>query len=259
MIARTAALLLVLAVVAGCGGGTAGDGLAKNAVGRSVLDARESFAWGEGTETVFARFVDGDMREKTTRALLRAQPGEDHWFGIDGNGSWFEFRFEGDDLVVVAARNELYASSLFLEPPLRIGRAAMPANEPFGSESEFAATRGARRHEGTIASSVFFAGTESADTPMKRFDETVRLDSSFRLGLPFGLGLSIEQRQWLHPLYGEVQKTGAGTLKLLGAPVRTFEFREALVEARPLPADERDRMLMAVLDSKAKHFGAGEP
>ncbi len=252
--------LVVFLVSAGCAHTTGAPKAPSVENDVRVLNARESFSWGEGAETVAARFISDELREQSRRILLRAEPGEDHWFGLDRNGSWFQFRFnKAGDLVVEAARNEKYQSSLFLEPPLRIGHEIMPVGERFVATSQFTATRGARRYNGAIEATVWFAGADSADTPMRRFEDTMRIDAVFRIELPFGLIVVIEQQQWLHPRYGEVLKTGIGSLRLLDTPVRTFRYREALIETRALPEDERDRLLMSALESRAKHVLAAKP
>ncbi|CAN5454971.1 hypothetical protein BH09SUM1_BH09SUM1_19200 [soil metagenome] len=206
------------------------------------LNSSQTFLVGANRMNTFRLYRDGKECGETTRTLVRIPTLPETWRTYDGQANWIDFLLKPEGLFMTRAHNEEYKSWIEFPTAVELSPMIMDQNIRHERESPFytwADTWTTRT--GTMAMQVWFAGEESIDTELGHLDRCVRIDSHFDVNLNFGLPFtaSMDQRQWVHPDYGEVVRDLDGSFGIVGVPLKSFTSRQAIIGSRRLTDNER--------------------
>lgn len=209
-----------------------------------VVRAFESAAARENTYAIYRNGKEED--EPSVRALRPAPEGATRWRAEDTEGNWLAFQFDRESGVrIFEAFNDERNGWVRFDPPLGLFPAEMRQGEEFTYRSDFAAwTDDRTTRTGTIEFTSWLAGIEDLETPMGTLSGCPRIDSRIKVSLPFGFGAWINQRQWLHPTWGEVCRDVDGAFGFAEVRLGSFTSRQIVTESRPAiietARDQRD-------------------
>lgn len=240
-------LALVLAAT-GCGGRLSSAGAAPQALveinaGREELVTSRAFLAGTRVVNTNDYVVGGKPRpDLVVRFVPRDDEGPGLWRSWDALGSFVDFSLdETTGLCITRAHNVRYESWIEFDRPLVLAPPRLAVGEQWRQELGFEThAKGWPRQRGQLEMTSTFLGAEPIATTLGTIDDAVRLDSRWRLSLPLGFGVSLEQRQWLSPTAGEVRRELDGSFGFAGMGLRRFTALQTLKATRP--ATEADRI-----------------
>lgn len=240
-------LVAVTFAVAGCGGRIASAGATPQALvevnaGREELVTSRAFL--AGTRVVNTHdYVVGDKprSDLVVRFVPRTDEGPGLWRSWDALGSFVDFSIdETTGLSITRAHNARYESWIEFDHPLVLAPPRLAVGEQWTQELGFETrAKGWPRQRGKLEMTSTFLGAEPIATFTGTVDDAVRLDSRWRLALPLGFGVVLEQRQWLSPTAGEVRRELDGSFGFAGMGLRRFTAIQILKATRP--ATDADR------------------
>jgi len=257
---RFCAVLLILAVaLASCAGRSAASkrlGLVEPTPTTQRLNAPAAFLAGVNLLNTYERFSDGNTDDRTTRTIVLQQPDPPLYRAHDDRGNWVEFDLDADGgLKINRAHNTAYGSWIIFQKPLLFAPAGMEQGERFTQETPITTWGDTwTTRTGQLSMTTWFAGVENIETGLGLLADCVRVDSTFKASLTFGLPFTatLNQRQWIHAVHGEVVRDIDGSYGIIGLPVRGFTSRHVLIRSRELRQDEQRALREEKVRAKPK-------
>jgi len=216
------------------------------------LSAFAAFRAAEGKLLTVERYFNGEKLSETSRTLRLQDPSTNKWRAYDATGNWMEFRQDPKEgLFIERVHSPRYGGWVTFAGPLKYAPATLGTDETHEADQRFAAWSDKRTTTtGTIRMKSTFAGMQEIDTIPGQIENCARVDSEYVLGLPYGMGARITQRQWYSPTFGEAIRDYDGTFKLIGIGVRGFTGRQVVTAQRPLTDEDWDAILEAAANPK---------
>lgn len=200
------------------------------------LNAFAAFRAAEGKLITVDRYFNGEKQGETSRTLRLHDAPTNRWRAYDATGNWIEFRQDPQEgLFIERVHSPRYGGWVTFAGPLKYAPPTLGTDESHLAEQRFAAWSDKRTTTtGTIRMRSTFAGMQEIETIPGLIESCARVDSEYVLGLPFGMGARINQRQWYSPTIGEAVRDYDGTFKLIGIGVRSFTGRQVVTAQRKL-------------------------
>jgi hypothetical protein len=244
----SALLTLLLAALPGCGKRWGDlerlDTSAPRLDTRELNTARALLANVELLNTYDA-FEDGRQTGQLARTVIPWDMETRTWRNYESDGSYVELReIPGQGLAVTTAHNRSFDSWIVFDEPVVFAPGIMTIEEPAITEGRFETwAKGWSRRRGSLSVTSRYVGIEDVTVPLGRVSDCARVDATFDVKLPFAFNITMNQRQWLHPEYGEVLRDIDGSFGWAGVGVSGFTRRYTLVSSTELDAMTRQDMI----------------
>jgi hypothetical protein len=216
------------------------------------LSAFAAFRAAEGKLLTVDRYFNGEKQGETSRTLRLQDPSTNMWRAYDATGNWIEFRQDEEEgLFIERVHSPRYGGWVTFGGPLKYAPPTLGTDETHEAEQRFAAWSDKRTTTtGTIHMKSTFAGMQEIETIPGLVENCARVDSEYVLGLPYGMGARINQRQWYSPTFGEAIRDYDGTFKLIGIGLKGFTGRQVVTAQRPLTDEDWAAILHAEANPK---------
>jgi hypothetical protein len=174
------------------------------------------------------------------------------WRSYETKGSYVEFQLlPQTGYALTRIHNPRNEATIIFDEPLVVIPPVIALDDPHTHHAAFEGwAKGWSQRRGTITVTTRYLGLQDATTPLGHFERCARVDALVRIRLPYGFSLTMNQRQWLHPQYGDIVREIDGRLSWSMIGVKRLHRRLELIETAPL--DEAVRLEMV-------ERGAGKP
>jgi hypothetical protein len=196
------------------------------------LNTYDSYEDGRQTTQLARTVIPWDMETRT-------------WRNYESDGSYVELReIPGQGLAVTTAHNRSFDSWIVFDEPVLFAPSVMTLETAATTEGRFETwAKGWSHRRGSLTVVSRYTGIEDVTVPLGRVTDCARVDATFDVKLPFGFNVTMNQRQWLHPEYGEVLRDIDGSFSFAGVGVSGFTRRYTLVSSTELDPMTRQEMI----------------
>ncbi len=209
------------------------------------LPIRQAIAASESRINTY-RVLEGDRSDGTiSHTTIPWDMETATWRTYESGGGHVQFRLLPDaGYALTEMHSPRNAATILFDQPLILAPAEIPFREPHTHTATFQGwARGWSPRRGTITVTTEFLGLEDTTVPIGTFIECAIVQAHIRITLPYGLSLTIDHRQWLHPAVGDVRREVHGRLAWAGLGVRRYHRVLELIKTEPLDAMKRQEMI----------------